>query len=200
MYEPKINAYTRITNIDRRKRGGADHGFLHGKWICQKWGNIDVAVPDLAPPCEELIIVEGNLFMYGGVSCLWESLIGNGTTTAGQALTFFSNTQAAIGVGDSSTAAAATQTDLQGATYTTDKLRAGMVATYPIHGDGVTSAANTISFQSTFTTGQANFAWNECAIFNSTTAATGRMFNRLVQSFGSKSSGSWSLTIQASIT
>ena len=30
---------------------------------------------------------EGNLLMYGGASCLWECLIGNGTGTAAQTLT-----------------------------------------------------------------------------------------------------------------
>src|SRR6185295_1038525 len=59
-------------------------------------------------PAQE--VVEGNLLMYGGVSCLWQLLIGNGTTTAGQSLTYFSNTRAAIGVGDSTTTAAATHT------------------------------------------------------------------------------------------
>src|SRR5438132_13666777 len=121
MFQPKIGPHTRIENV---KHPSLDKGLLHAKWIVQKWGGIDVAVPDLAPPCDELVIVDGNLFMYGGVSCLWETLIGNGTTTAGQNLTYFNNAQAAIGVGDSNTAAAATQTDLQAST---NKLRTGMV-------------------------------------------------------------------------
>lgn len=141
----------------------------------------------------ETVESEGNLLMYGGASCLWESLIGNGTGTAGQTLTFFNNGNAALGVGDSTNVAAATQTDLQAAT---NKLRKGMVATYPQHSDGVVSGAASIVFQSSFATSEANFAWQEWGIFNSPTAATGRMLNRKVESLGTKTSSfSWVLTV-----
>jgi hypothetical protein len=139
----------------------------------------------------------GNLLMYGGASCQWETLVGNGTATAGQNLTYFNNANAAIGVGDSTTAAAATQTDLQAAT---NKLRKAMNATYPQHTDGTTAAANTITFQSTFATTDANFAWQEWGVFNSATAATGRMLNRAVTSLGTKTSASaWQFTVTLSL-
>jgi hypothetical protein len=135
--------------------------------------------------------------MYGGASCQWETLVGNGTATAGQNLTYFNNANAAIGVGDSTTAAAATQTDLQAAT---NKLRKAMNATYPQHTDGTTAAANTITFQSTFATTDANFAWQEWGVFNSATAATGRMLNRAVTSLGTKTSASaWQFTVTLSL-
>lgn len=141
----------------------------------------------------EFVDIEGNLLMYGGASCQWQTLIGNGTATAGQALTFFNNAQGAIGVGDSTTAAAATQTDLVAAT---NKLRKAMDATYPQHTDATTSGAASIVFRSTFATGDANFAWQEWGIFNSPTAATGRMLNRKVESLGTKTSAStWTLTL-----
>ena len=41
-----------------------------------------------------------NLFMFGGVSSLWQCLIGNGTATAGQPLTFFNAANANVGIGD----------------------------------------------------------------------------------------------------
>jgi len=173
----------------------------HGRWLCtwhlKKYHKLDIdqIAPDTVP--DEEMVVRKNLLMYGGVSCLWECLIGNGTTTAGQNLTYFNNGNAAVGVGDSSTAAAATQTDLQSAS---NKTRVGMNASYPQHTDGVTSSANTITFQSSFGSGTANYAWNEVAVFNSTTAATGRMLNRLVQSFGSKNSGTWAMTVQVTIS
>jgi hypothetical protein len=138
-----------------------------------------------------------NLVMYGGVSCLWQCLIGNGTATAGQSLTFFSNAQAAIGVGDSNTAAAATQTDLQAAT---NKLRKAMDATYPTHTDATTSGAATITYKSTFGSSDANWAWAEWGIFNSATAATGRMLNRKVETMGTKASGAtWSISVAITI-
>lgn len=138
---------------------------------------------------------EGNLLMYGGVSCLWQTLIGNGTATAAQTLTYFNNGNAYIGVGDSSTAAAATQTDLQAAS---NKLRVAMDATYPLHTDGTTSGAATITFRSTFATGQANFAWQEWAVFNGSSG--GRMLNRKVESLGTKTSASsWTITVTITI-
>jgi hypothetical protein len=141
----------------------------------------------------EFVEINSNLLMYGGASCQWQTLLGNGTATAGQALTFFNNAQAAIGVGDSTTAAAATQTDLVAAT---NKLRKAMDATYPQHTDGVVVGSASIVFRSTFATGDANFAWQEWGIFNSATAATGRMLNRKVESLGTKTSAStWTLTL-----
>lgn len=145
----------------------------------------------------DVIERENNLLMYGGASVQWQTLIGNGTTTAGQALTYFNNAQAAIGVGsDSGTAAAATQTNLQGAS----KLRKAMDSTYPQHTDATTSGAASIIFRSTFATTDANFAWNEWGVFNSTTDGTGRMLNRKVESLGTKtSSASWQFTVTLSL-
>lgn len=164
-------------------------------WRCvtelRKW-HTDDDTAHLWRPEDELIPIEGNLLVYGGAGVQWQTLIGNGTGTAGQALTFFNNANAAIGVGDSATAAAATQTDLQAAT---NKLRKGMDATYPLHTDGVVIGAKTIVFRASFLTAEANWAWNEWGIFNSPTAATGRMLNRKVQALGTKASGTWQLTL-----
>lgn len=126
---------------------------------------------------------EDNLLMYGGVSNIWQCLIGNGTATAAQTLTYFNNGNAHIAVGDSSTAEAATQTDLQAAS---NKLRKAMDATYPSHTDGTTSGAATVTFRSTFGTSDANWAWNEWGIFNGSSG--GRMLNRKVASLGTKTS------------
>lgn len=161
-----------------------------GDWERELWESIG-----LEPEVLERV---GNLLMYGGASCQWQTLLGNGTTTAEQSLTYFNNARAAIGVGDSSTAAAATQTDLQAAT---NKLRVAMDATYPQHTDGTTSGAASCVFRSTFGTSQANFAWNEWGTFNSATAATGRMLNRKVESLGTKTSAStWTLTTTLSLS
>ena len=138
----------------------------------------------------ETVEVDGNLLMYGGASVQWQTLIGNGTTTAGQTLTYFNNANAHIGVGDSSTAEAATHTDLQAAT---NKLRRAVDATYPLHTDGTVVGAASIVFRATFGTGDANWVWNEWGIFNA--ASGGRMLNRKVTALGTKtSSASWQLT------
>lgn len=137
----------------------------------------------------EVVEDEGNLLMYGGASALWDLLIGAGNVTA------FNNANAYIGVGDSTTAAAATQTDLQAAS---NKTRKGMDASYPSHTDGTSSGSASIVYKSTFTTSDANFAWEEWGIFNASTS--GRMLNRKVTSLGTKtSSDEWAFTVTLSI-
>lgn len=160
-------------------------------WKVEKyWGD------DLTAEPFEVHEEEGNLLMYGGASCLWECLIGNGTGTAAQTLTYFNNANAYLGVGDSTTAEAATQTDLQAAT---NKLRKAMDATYPSHTDGTSSGSATITFHSTFATTDANFAWQEWGIFNASSA--GRMLNRKVSSLGTKTSAaSWVFTVTLTLS
>jgi hypothetical protein len=102
----------------------------------------------------------------------------------GAAYTTFANANAYIGVGDSTTAFAQGQTDLQAST---NKLRKAMDATYP------TQVTNVLTFKSTFATTDANFAWQEWGIFNA--ASTGTMLSRKVESLGTKTSAqSWAFT------
>jgi hypothetical protein len=103
--------------------------------------------------------------------------------TLGEAVTSFNNANAFIGVGDSSTAVTVTQTDLQAAT---NKLRKGQDATYPQR------AANVLTFRSTFGSAEANFAWLEWGIFNASSG--GVMLNRKVESLGTKTTGTWTIT------
>lgn len=157
-------------------------------WRTPAWGTKPYAV----------IEREGNLVMFGGWSCMWQCLLGNGSAVAGNALTYFNNANAAIGWGDSSTAAAGTQTDLQAAT---NKVRKGMDATFPTHTDGTTSASQVATFKATAASGDANWAWAEWGIFNSPTAATGRMLSRKVESLGTKTSAStWAHTVAVTLT
>jgi len=157
----------------------------------------DQILAGVAPDPYEVVRGGLNLLMYGGASCLWELLEGLGTGTAGQLLTYFNNANAAIGVGDSSTGAVATQTDLQAAS---NKDRNAMDATYPLHTDGTTSAAATVDYKATFGSSEANFAWAEWGVFNSPTAATGRMLNRKVEALGTKTSGTtWSISVSLTL-
>ena len=96
--------------------------------------------------------------------------------TVGVAQTAFNTANAHIGVGNGTTAFAATQTDLVGAS----KFRKVMDATYP------TRSANVMVFRATFATGEANFAWAEWGIFNASTSGT--MMTRVVQDNGTKAS------------
>jgi hypothetical protein len=108
----------------------------------------------------------------------------------GEAVTEFNNANAHIGVGDSVTAFAAAQTDLQAAT---NKLRKAMEATYP------TRAANVITLRSLFGTADANWVWNEWGIFNALSG--GVMLSRKVEALGTKASTqSWQITATLTLT
>ncbi len=195
-----MNELTQMT--DRSTIGAAlsDHEPIQwrAKWTIDKrvgdWTGEQIDA-GLAPAPYETIERVGNLLMYGGASCLWQCLIGNGTATTGQTLTFFNNGNAYIGTGDSNTAAAATQTDLQAST---NKARKAMDSTYPQHTDATTSGAASIVFRSTFGSSDGNYAWQEWGVFNGSSG--GRMLNRKVESNGTKGSGStWTFTVTLSL-
>lgn len=126
-------------------------------------------------------VIDGNLAVTSGLQLLEDLLIGAGGTA-------FNAANARIGVGDNNTAAAVGQTDLQAAT---NKLRNAMMSTFP------SRSGTTLSFKSSFATGEANWVWNEWGVFNAGPTG-GTMLNRKVESLGTKSSGVW--TIQADIT
>ncbi|MBU2009274.1 MAG: hypothetical protein KJ624_05515 [Chloroflexi bacterium] len=92
--------------------------------------------------------VEGNIGLNEGMAELLDLACGLGTPTA------YNNANARVGVGDSTTAEAATQTGLLG-TSTAFK---AMDATYP------SRSAQTVSFRGTFGGTEANFAWQEFTV------------------------------------
>lgn len=111
------------------------------------------------------------------------AIIGDG------GITVLNNANAYLGVGDSTTAFSAAHTDLQAAS---NKLRVGMDATYPQR------SSNVLTLRSTFTTGQANYAWDEWGIFNASSGST--MFSRKVEALGTKTSAqSWVLTATVTV-
>lgn len=123
-----------------------------------------------------------NLLVNTGIQLLLDLLIGAGGTT-------FANGNTYIGVGDSSTAAAASQTDLQAST---NRFKRVMDATFP------SRSGQTLTFRTTFATSEANFAINECGVFNGGPAfATGTMLNRIASALGTKTSAT---TLQLTIT
>ena len=97
----------------------------------------------------------------------------------GAAATAFSNANAYIGVGDSSTAENATQTSLQAAT---NKLWKAMESGYP------TNATQKVTFRAVFGSAEANYAWNEFTVTNASDD-TGDNLNRKVSAQGTKTSG-----------
>lgn len=103
--------------------------------------------------------------------------------------TFFDNSNAYLGVGNSSTAFAQAQTDLVGGS----KTRKAMEATYP------QLSTNQLTFRSVFGTSDANYAWEEFGIFNASSAGT--MLSRKAESLGTKtSSAAWTFTVVLTVT
>jgi hypothetical protein len=128
-----------------------------------------------------------NAFMRAtGNGALWHRLTGIATLP-----TLYDNTNAKLGVGDSTAAVTVTQTNLQAAS---NKLAKGMVATYPQI--SANPNENQVLFRSDFVTGEAEYAWNEFGTFNGA-LGTGDMFNRglFSPSPGTKGAGvTWTLT------
>jgi hypothetical protein len=121
----------------------------------------------------------GNCLLNEGINEVWALVAGTGGVK-------FDNTNARIGVGDSATAAAPTQTGLQAAT---NKLYKAMDASYPTYG-----SSQKVTHRATFASAEANFVWNEITVCN-TSLDTGKNLNRKVQAMGTKVSGtSWVAT------
>lgn len=102
----------------------------------------------------------------------------------GEATTDCNNANATISVGDSTTAFAVTQTDLQAST---NKARKAMNATYP------SRSTNVLTFQATFLEADAVFHWQEWGIHNA--SSSGVMISRIVQDLGIKpNTEQWRMT------
>ncbi|HSW37858.1 MAG TPA: hypothetical protein VLL97_00025 [Acidobacteriota bacterium] len=126
--------------------------------------------------------IDGNVMLNEGIGEHIDLLCGIGGTA-------FSNANAYIGVGDSDTAAAASQTALQAET---NKLFKAMESGYPQRSN------QTVTFRSVYGSADANYAWKEFTVSNSNSDA-GKNLNRKVSDQGTKASGqTW--TVDLSIT
>lgn len=103
---------------------------------------------------------------------------------AGVGTAFDSNT-AQIVVGNGATAVVPTQTALQGTSTATSSVDVG----FP------TVTNNIVTYQATFSTNEANFAWNEWGVTNGTT-----LLNRKVETLGTKTSAqSWQISVSLTL-
>lgn len=138
----------------------------------------------------EVVKCDGNLLTNAGIQRLEDLLIVAG----GQG---FDAAHSRVGAGNSSTAAAATQTDLQAAAGSGNRQ-------FKLASSGPTRATNTITWVATFASGEGNFAWAEWCIDAGTadgTTVTAVMLNRKVASLGTKVSGAvWTFTVTLTIS
>lgn len=128
---------------------------------------------------------EDNCLLNSGINEIWDLVSGVVSGTGH----IYDNTKAQIGVGDSNTAANATQTDLQAAVNKTYK---GMEGGFP------TSASQKITLKSSFGSSDANYEWKEWVVKQSTSA---KCLNRKVDAMGTKASGStWTLEVTITLS
>jgi hypothetical protein len=138
----------------------------------------------------EVVRSRHNLLVNAGIQRLEDLLIVAG----GQG---YDATHSRIGVGDDTTAASASQTDLQAAAGSTHRQ-------FKLVSSGPTRASQTITWVASFASGEGNFAWQEWCIdvgtADGTTIVT-PMLNRKVASLGTKVSGAvWTFTVTLTIS
>lgn len=164
-----------------------ERGFWKPRWKLEKFHNCpdhETALREARVP-DEVIEVDGNVLLNGGITVLLKLLIGASATA-------YNAANSNIAVGNSNVAAAATQTNLQGTI-----VLAGMNATYP------SVSGQTVTWQASFGSAAANFNWLEVGVQNGTgtPAAPVWLLNRKQQDFGTKVSGStWTMTLSLTIS
>lgn len=197
-----LSYYDRPTDPEAFVRG--DVGAWQAEWVLEKHQAPSADVRSGLSVPTEVIHRKGNLLTYGGVDVLMLGLKAGLSATTGLKNTYFDNSNAVIYVGDSTAAVAASQTDLQATSESTNRDAVGMEATYPTHTTGDSATGNQdITFRSVFDTNTANFAWQEWAVGNTTKTTApypGRILNRKIESLGTKTAaGTWTFTVKISI-
>jgi len=158
-----------------------EKGKFQAKWKIEKYKN-EQDKKDGKP--YEVVCWPLNLLLNEGINEIWTILCSAGGTK-------FDNTNAYLGVGDSNTAAAATQTALQAAV---NKLYKGMESGFPTYGTDQKAV-----WKSSFASAEANFAWEEFTVANGNSDASINL-NRKVESKGTKLSGTvWDLTLEITL-
>lgn len=168
----EVGLKNEIVMIDKGDLNSLENEFRHGLFRIEKYHANDI---NMENPFEVLEFLNG--YTNTGGALLLDLLIAAGGTA-------YNNANSYLGSGDSSTAFAVSQTDLQAAT---NKLRKAMDSTFP------SRSGQVVTFKSTFATTDANWVWNEVAIFNNSSAGT--MLARSTGSYGTKTSAaSWVLS------
>lgn len=150
-----------------------------------------------------------NIFTTNGVNTLWtiaNAGVGaaNSGSSAAAATAAFNTTQSRIGVGDGTTAGAASDTDIQG-TVAANKW-------WVVVSSAPSITTNQMAFTGSYGTAAANYAWQNFAVDNcggsnavtgaaSGTRSGGTMLDHVASNQGTKASGqTWNPTLTLSIS
>jgi hypothetical protein len=151
------------------------------KWLIKKYASDEDFEADNPYEVSE---IEGNVLLNEGIN----EFITLGCGAGGTA---YDNGNAYIGVGDSAAAESPAQTGLQG----TNKTYIAMDGAYPTSG-----VSQQMVFKSTFGSSDANYAWNEFTVSN-TSGEGGKNLNRKVSAQGTKASGqTWTVTLTITLS
>lgn len=127
----------------------------------------------------EIVRTDSNMIVTTGLTHLVRLATGEVSTT-------LNNGNARVGSGDSTTAAALGQTNLQAAT---NKTWVAMDSGYPTN-----VASNATDFQARFGAGTGTWTWEELGIARGDPGSSGILIGRKVQSVGAKGAGDiWDL-------
>lgn len=135
----QINSLLDQLTKEERDQLVADMGYYKAVWTIRRF---DSEKEHAADNPYNVSKIDGNLLLNEGINELWTIACSAGGTK-------WDNTNAYLGVGDSSAAADPTQTDLQGA----NKVYVGMDSGYPTYG-----TSQKATWRSTFGAGVANQA------------------------------------------
>jgi len=131
----------------------------------------------------DVIMFENNSLLNEGINEMWKRIAGLGGTA-------YSEGNAYLGVGDSSTSVSASQEGLQGS----NKSFRPMDATYP------QISNQTITFRSTFGANDANFNWREYTVVNAA-SDTGKNICRRAEDHGVKTNPDiWVLSLSITLS
>jgi hypothetical protein len=169
-----------------------ERAFYRTQWLIRRYENqeaFEAGVPSPVidaqgelRPAES--VIEGNTLLNGGIQALLNLMAGLATPTKWDA------GNAKIGVGDNSSAAANTQTGLQGA----NKAWAVMANGYP------SRANQTVTWQASFDANTANYGWQEFDVINANNDTAANSLNRVVSNQGTKTAGQvWTVSIQITL-
>lgn len=135
----------------------------------------------------EIVEFEENIALNTGKAEILNLVLGGSAN-------HFDATNARVGVGDSNTAAANTQTDLQAAS---NKTYMACDSTWPKLAT-TTTTNDTLEFKATFGSADANYSWQEFVIKQNT---SGICLNRKVSNQGTKVAGqTWVVTCKLQAT
>jgi hypothetical protein len=173
---------------------------LHALGTGDVWRPIDEGLPSeflrrYGIEADDLVHVPGNLLLNEGIQRLLDLLTAALSNQV--AANPYSNTNAFVGVGDSNTAEAASQVELQAAA---NRFYKAMRTTgYPVRPGS--NGAQSVDWAADFVSAEANWAWAEWSVAAGATTASGggwttgtTNLNRKVQSLGTKTTGTWTLT------